>query len=228
MSRRGPPRETACVVRPHAVMGPDVAVDQGPVDWHRVRSAGARFAFARATAGAGARDLRFTPARWAAMRDAGLARGAYHEARPAGDPADEARAFCAAVRLAGGLQPGDLPPALAVRDSGLSAAETLAWIGAAVAELESVAAVTPLLLTSPEFWIDRLGDPRVSFGCALWIADHEAVRPRIPRAWPDWALWQYTPDGRLPGVLDTCGLSRLNGGRRELERLTRLRAAQAR
>jgi GH25 family lysozyme M1 (1,4-beta-N-acetylmuramidase) len=202
-------RETADAVRVLGVMGPDVAVDQGPVDWRRVRGAGARFAFARATAEGGARDLRFTPARWTAIRAAGLARGAYHHARPgATEPADEARAFGEAVRRAGGLEPGDLPPALAVLDSDLSAAETLAWIGDAVAGIESATGSTPLLLTSPGFWIDRLGDPRVSFGCDLWIADPSG--PRMPRAWSDWALWRYTVHGRVRGVGPPCGLSRVN------------------
>src|SRR5919108_474083 len=191
-------RETAGAVRALGVIGPDVAVDQGPVDWHRVRAAGARFAFARATAEGGARDMRFTPARWAAMRAAGLARGAYHLARPGATPAepeDEAQAFGAALRLAGGLEQGDLPPALAGLDSALSAAETLAWIGDAATGIEAETGSMPLLLTSPPFWIDRLGDPRVSFGCDLWIADR-ASAPRLPRAWHDWALWQYTPHGR--------------------------------
>jgi lysozyme len=197
-------------VGPLAGMGPDVCAAHGGVDWERVRAAGASFAVARVTVVPTRADGAFGRARWEAMAAAGLVRGALLAARPQPEvagPEVEVSFFWSALRSAGGLRDGDMPPVLAVLGSALTPAETLAWTGEAVAALERLALVKPILLTSAGFWIDTLGDPRVSFGCPLWVEDLGAEQPRLPRAWDEWALWRYSARGRMDGVAAPCGLS---------------------
>jgi lysozyme len=203
------------------VIGPDVPAAPGEVNWARVRAAGASFAIVRASSGIEAPEL--TARHWQAMRAAAIVRGVYHLAALNADPPDpcaEVRSFDSTVARAGGLVAGDLPPVLAVLSTPLSAAETLAWTGAALAELERLTGVQPILHTSAALWIDQLGDPRVSFGCLLWISDPDVPRPRVPRAWSHWTLWRYVAVAAVDGIDCPCGLSRLNS-HEQLDRLRR-------
>ena len=71
VSRWTPGRET------YPVQGVDVSRIQGEIDWNAVHSAGADFAYIKASEGSDLRDDRFA-GNWAGTADAGLKRGAYH------------------------------------------------------------------------------------------------------------------------------------------------------
>jgi lysozyme len=203
-------------------VGPDVSVHQGDVDWKKVAKAGASFAIVKATEGRDFRDKTFSRARWKAIKAAGLARGAYHFARPSGEPGDaveEARDFHAAVQDVGGLQPGDLPYALDLEVTRLSPGATHEWMRRFVHEVRRLSGHLPLVYTSPSFWHDRLGGPAEHFGCELWIAHYEVARPAVPAAWRSYAMWQHTQSGELNGVKGKCDLNRMPGGQVALARL---------
>jgi lysozyme len=203
--------------------GPDVSVYQGDIDWERVRRAGSAFAIVKATEGRHFRDKRFGPARWKAMRDAGLIRGAYHFARPSAESADatlEARDFFKAVESVGGLQEGDLPLVLDLEVTRLSGPATLEWTGDFVAEIRRLSGRRPLLYVSPGFWHGVLGDPRQTFGCRLWVAHYGVKKPAAPTAWKSWTFWQHTDKGRVDGIAGTCDLNRFRGTVADLQRVT--------
>ena len=87
--------------------GIDVSNWQGSVDWGGHARSGVAFAFAKATEGGDFTD-RWFARNWDGMRESWIVCGAYHFARPKGDPGEQARHFLRAVRAAGGLRRGDL------------------------------------------------------------------------------------------------------------------------
>src|SRR5262245_44128113 len=87
--------------------GIDVSHHQGQVDWARVAASGIRYAFMKATQGAGFIDSRFV-ANWAGAALNGVVRGAYHFFDPGATAAQQFENFTNVVSL----EPGDLAPAL--------------------------------------------------------------------------------------------------------------------
>jgi len=87
--------------------GVDVSQYQSTVDWPRVKAAGVRFAYLRASMGADGRDTEFERNR-RGCHENGIAWGAYHYLRGWQVMAGQAENLIAAV----GNDWGDLPPAL--------------------------------------------------------------------------------------------------------------------
>lgn len=209
--------------------GPDVSLNQPDVDWRKVRRAGHEFAFAKVSDGLGTPDPAFGRARWKAMKDAGLIRGAYHFGRPqrGRDPRDEVHEFLRRIKAAGGLQPGDLRPVLDLEKFGaagrLTPRQTLEWARGWVAEMRAQIGRRPIIYTGV-FWRETLGNPPDNLDCPLWLAAYVPPRelPRwIPQAWRDdgWAFWQHTESGTCPGIAGRCDLNRFRGSRGDLRRL---------
>ena len=74
---------------------------KGPVDWAKVKAAGAGFGIAKATEGTGYLDDQFA-ANWRGTKAAGIAvRGAYHFGHPAVDAVAQAQHFARAVGAVG-------------------------------------------------------------------------------------------------------------------------------
>jgi GH25 family lysozyme M1 (1,4-beta-N-acetylmuramidase) len=81
----------------------DVSGAQGSVDWRKMAAAGVRVASIKVDEGVTYADPTFSRERLTEMRDAGLARGVYHFARPDNNGgAAEAEAFVRRVEAAGG------------------------------------------------------------------------------------------------------------------------------
>ena len=194
------------------VKGIDVNDGRGDVDWARVAGAGYQFAFVKASEGLDYHDKMFGPARWAAMRKAGIIRGAYHYARPQKGRSghDEARFFVDVVKEAGGRQPGDLPLCLDIEwpDCTLSAQEIHGWCGDFCATVRKATGRDCLTYTG-NFWRDRvgsLGPPRQ--GAALWLPVYgrndgkTRTDPKgfVPQGGFKLKLHQWTDKGRVDGV----------------------------
>jgi lysozyme len=208
--------------------GIDVSLNQPSIDWPKVAASGRAFAYAKVSDGLGTPDPKFTKARWSRMREAGLARGAYHFGRPQPnrDPRDEVREFLRLLDRAGGLRDGDLIPMLDLEAFGLSGTlrprQTLEWTRGFVNEMRAQIGRRPIIYTGA-FWRDQMGNPADDLGCRLWLAAF-VKRPNqfLPAAWVDsgWTIWQHTDKGRVPGVEGAlCDLDRLKGGSAGLERL---------
>ena len=89
----------------YELQGIDVSNYQGFVDWAAVRASGKRYAFCKATEGRTFTDAKFL-SNYAAMRQNGILRGAYHYGRPGSDPVMQADFFLNTVDP----KPGDLKP----------------------------------------------------------------------------------------------------------------------
>lgn len=207
--------------------GIDVAEHQGQIDWKAVAASGRTFAYARATEGLNDPDPTFAR-NWAQMRSAGIARGAYHFARPCKgrDPHAEVKEFLAAVDRAGGFRPGDLVPMLDMEAFGttgapLSPQDTLEWARAFVHDLHGKVGRMPVIYTG-SFWRDAMGNPADDLGCKLWLAAYvKSPTKWIPAAWADrgWLMWQHSDKGTVAGIGKPVDLDVLKGGSAALERL---------
>jgi lysozyme len=204
------------------VLGIDVSHHNGDVDWHAVAGSPLRFAFVKATEGSTFVDPRFRR-HWDGLGETGLLRGAYHFARPGGDPEAQAAHFAAVV---GPPAWGELPPALDLEaDGGLPAAAVVEWTLAFVRKAEALFG-RALIVYTGGLWRRTLGDPLVPALSSrlLWTARYGAHEPVVPRTWQRWDFWQFT-DGEngqvvaVPGVRGPCDVNRFRGEPAELASL---------
>jgi lysozyme len=192
------------------VRGVDVSYYQGHIDWPTARAAGIAFAFVRVSDGATFVDPELG-ANWKGTKSAGLLRGAYQYFRPAQDPIAQADVLIRELRAAGGLESGDLPPALDIEvTDGVAPADlqrrALAWL----ARVESAVGRKPLIYTSPSFWEDL--DPSDAFAPnPLWIAHWDTPCPSIPTTWSRWHFWQDSDSGTIPGIPGPVDTNRFDG-----------------
>ena len=97
---------------------------QGTINWTSVKNSGKAFAFCKATEGATYTDPTFA-SNWAAMKAAGLIRGAYHFGRPGSDPVVQANRFCDVV----GPRDGDLQMTLDLEATdGKTPSQVRSWV----------------------------------------------------------------------------------------------------
>jgi lysozyme len=206
--------------------GPDVARYQHPqgaaIHWQRVAESGAAFAFVKATESTTYTNPYFADD-YAAARDAGLVRSAYHYARPKADLAtarDQARFF---VRTAGRAdEKGDLPLTLDLEQSGGLAPKTLiAWAHAFVDEVTALTNRPVIVYTYPYFWQRAMADTTDFADLPLWIASYRSGGPKepLPGGWSSWTFWQYTANGRIPGIAAAVDRSKFAGTADELAAL---------
>lgn len=201
-----------------APVGIDVSRWQGKIDWQKVRAAGYRFAFIKATESSFHVDPNFKTNREAA-RKAGFYCGFYHFFRPQVMVEVQIMNF---VKTVAPLQPGELPPVLDVevpedwRDIPLPqrVEYVLQWLKG----VEMKLGVRPYLYGSPSFFRDVLGnDPRLK-EYRLWIAHYKGgSQPDVPAPWSMWTFWQHSEVGRVPGITGNVDLNRFNGTEKDLE-----------
>jgi lysozyme len=186
----GTAQEALCLAEP--LKGIDVSSYQGKIDWQAVAGDQIRFAFARVSIGVGYSDPRFS-ANWKHMKSAGLVRGAYQFFRPDQDAIAQAKLMLDHLDAAGGLEAGDLPPAIDVEvTEGVGHAKIVAGVRAWLDHVEKATGRRPIVYTSPGFW-GVLDDPTGFAKYPLWIAHWGTDCPTVPGPWKHFAFWQKGP-----------------------------------
>jgi GH25 family lysozyme M1 (1,4-beta-N-acetylmuramidase) len=212
-----PPPSPTPPPMPGTLEGIDVSHWQGVIDWPTVRSAGKHFAFLKASEDDDFVDDTYAWNR-AEAKAAGLKVGAYHFARPetaAGDAIAEADHFLATA----GPVSGELRPVLDLEvTGGLSDPQLHEWVKAYLGRIYERTGVRGVIYVSPNFWENNMLDSTwfASNGYdVLWIAHWTtAAGPSVPAGgWGShgWTFWQYTSDGRVPGIAGRVDLDRFNG-----------------
>lgn len=200
--------------------GMDVSHFQSVVDWAEAAASGIKFCFIKATEGAANVDPRFAR-NWRAAGAAGLLRGAYHFFHPSFPAATQASLF---IRTVVRLEAGDLPPVLdlevpaAWASIAQSARAPLAiqWLET----VESRLGATPIVYLSPAFATEILGNAPALARFPVWFAHYtDAASPTIAEPWNSWNFWQYTREGKAPGVSLPVDLNRFNGSLEDLKAL---------
>ncbi len=190
--------------------GIDVSHWQGSIDWLQVAGAGKSFAIAKATEGVGYKDDKYDLNKAGAMAN-GLEFGAYHFARPENDPVREADWFVDNAAYEHGM----LIPTLDLERTGGRGPNALTdWTKAWLARVEERLGVKAMIYVSPYFWRTNLNNTRwfADNGYdVLWIAHWHVESPSPPAEnWggKGWTFWQYTSDGRVPGISGRVDLDR--------------------
>lgn len=174
--------------------GIDVSHHQGTVDWHRVRGDGIEFVFLKATEGRSSKDPNFQ-ANLNGAKNAGLAVGAYHFARPSANTFEqEALHFLAVV------ENSDLDfVALDYEDehvTGSKAEWAYSWLQIVEKKFDRL----PYLYTYIPYWqAHGSKDPKFA-KYPLWVAAYRPTAPTLPAPWKEWAIWQYTSNGSVSGI----------------------------
>ncbi|MFC4009496.1 glycoside hydrolase family 25 protein [Nonomuraea purpurea] len=170
--------------------GIDVSNWQGAVDWADHAEAGVAFGFAKATEGGDFTDKRFAR-NWDGMRESWMVCGAYHYARPKGDPVEQARHFLGVIRSAGGLRRGDLIALDLETDEGLRPERVARYARRWCHQVERYTGVRPFIYTYNSF--ARRGNCAGLGEYPLWISSPDKSRgtPAVPRPWREWTIHQY-------------------------------------
>ena len=178
-----------------SIRGIDVSDYQPNVSWQAVATEGIVFSFVKSTEGATLVSQTFAR-NWAAMKAAGIQRGAYHFFRPASSVQGQIDLFLKTVKL----EAGDLPAVLDLETTGGLSADQLCdraaiWLEA----VEKATLMRPIIYTYPGFW-DNLGTKRLA-DYPLWIAHYTtAEEPWVPGGWKTWTFWQYSDTGTVSGI----------------------------
>ncbi|MDB4953725.1 MAG: uncharacterized protein JWO36_1294 [Myxococcales bacterium] len=203
--------EQAAIVcgRGPTVKGIDVSYYQGTINWAQVKASGVAFAFIRVSDGS-FQDPNFATY-WAGSRAAHVIHGAYHFFRPALDPIVQADAFLAKL---GTMKADDLPPVLDVEAAdGKTPAQVAAGVKAWVNHVKTKLGRPPIIYTGKYFWQDSVGGVNLT-SSPLWHAQYTtAACPDIASPWTDWAIWQYSSSGSVPGISGNVDVDHWNGDR---------------
>ncbi|WP_165781052.1 glycoside hydrolase family 25 protein [Streptosporangium minutum] len=171
--------------------GIDVSNWQGAVDWDHHADNGVSFAFAKATEGSTFTDKWFGR-NWTGMRESWMVCGAYHFARPAGDPETQAGHFLRAVQQAGGMRRGDLLALDLETNDHLPARRVAGFARRWCQAVVDQAGVRPVIYTFLTFALN--GNCAGLEGYPLWIAapDDPRGRPDVPGPWDRWTIHQHS------------------------------------
>ena len=181
------------------LLGIDVSKWQGEMDWHKARSAGARYAFIRAgaisTGGECYTDYQFE--RNSRIAPDYFPIGFYWYFRPQHDPIKQADYFCSLIRDTRAL----LPPVLDLEShGGLTAFQITDAAKQFIYHVYSRLTVWPLLY-SRALWLNKytIADD-VWAMVELWIARYKNIAGPWsdghckPRDFETWRLWQKSAD----------------------------------
>ncbi len=183
-----------------AVHGIDVARYQGEIDWHKAARGGVQFAWIKASEGGDYMDPKFLD-NWYAAKAAGVPRGAYHFWYFCRPVEEQLAWFIANVPY----DPDALPPVMDMEWNNESktcrrrppADEMLRDMRIMSDGLERHYGKRPVIYTSVDFHEDVLEG--TFNGHHFWVrsvAGHPSTRYGDRR----WTFWQYTAEGRIPGI----------------------------
>jgi lysozyme len=195
--------------------GFDVSEYQGEVDWAAADSVDGTFpldfVFIRATYGKDCLDAKFR-LNWARAGNRPIARGAYHYYRPDENSLAQAKNFINNVKLG----KGDFPPVLDVEKIPEDQPMDSLIVGLKrwVEKVEKHYGVQPIIYCGDRFFSDYLEEE--FGGYTLWIANYNFFVETIDDRW---TFWQFTENGRVPGIDGPVDVNIFNGSPEELDEL---------
>ena len=171
------------------IKGVDISNLNGSISIDSIKNAGHNFLIAKATEGSTFID-KFYNANIAKAKALGLLTGAYHFARftTIAKAIQEANFF---KQIAAGASPDFVVLDFEQQCSGDMTDACLAF-------LEIVATIAPALIyCNPSYIKAYLNSSITKY--PLWVA-HYGVSSPSTVLWPDYAIWQYTEKGQIPGI----------------------------
>ena len=183
----------------YQVHGVDVSRWQGDIDWMKLRTQGANFAFIKATDGGDHLDPMFQK-NWRRAKEAGIKRGAYHFFYWCRVASSQAEWFIRNVPK----DPDALPPVIDAEYNGessckkrLSRAKYVEKIKVFAEMLERHYGKRPIIYTAPDFYEDNLSGELTEY--PFWL---RSVAAHPSKRYPNrrWTFWQYSGSGLSHGV----------------------------
>ncbi|SFT15132.1 GH25 family lysozyme [Paenibacillus sp. BC26] len=174
----------------------DVSHHQGVIDWKKVRAAGVLAAFIKASEGTSFKDDKFATNANAAAA-AGIKTGFYHYAHPeSNDAKSEAAHFANTIK---GFK-SDFPHVLDVEGDAeqLSTSKLTPWCVDWLTEVQRLTGHPTMLYTGASFAKTELTQPLGQW--PLWVAHYNVDKPMDNPTWNEWAVFQYSDDGRVDGI----------------------------
>lgn len=208
------------------VPGIDVSYWNAGIDWPKVRAAGERFVFVKASEGATYADPTFDD-NWRGAKSSGLLRGAYHFFHCNVDPKKQAGKFIDYVKSMN--DDGELPPILDLEtNDGQTKDKIIPRVKTWLDTVEEAFQKKPMIYSRAIFLQDNLsemggGPPVWARDYPLWVAQYpnvyvEGSQPILPRGWFQWTFWQYSQTGRVTGINAKVDLNVFNGSLEDLYR----------
>ena len=189
--------------------GLDVSQFQGEIDFSRIRSAGYTIVYIRAGGGDGDTDLYFTRNSQAA-REAGLDFGFYYyvTAVTVAQAQRQAHRFANLIRNTGYTA----RPAMDFETfQGLTSSEIRAIALAFMETLQRQSGCVPMLYTDA-YNAKTLWDATFQ-AYPLWIAEYNGdLPPENDTIWSGWTAYQYSDNGRVPGINGAVDLDHMTDG----------------
>ncbi len=188
--------------------GIDVSKWQGKIDWKAVAKSGKVFyAFCKATEATGYKDPTFD-ANWKGIKDVGLARGAYHFARPDMDKDDAIKEADNFLKVVGPVELGDMlvldiEEAINVKNG----EQFYMWVLTFLERVKSKTGVIPIVYSGGPFFNEHAGKVSVEIAKKLsaypfWLAAYvNSPDKYVPEIWKNvgWTFWQKSGDVAAPG-----------------------------
>ncbi|NKW82392.1 glycosyl hydrolase [Ochrobactrum pecoris] len=193
-----------------AVHGVDVSRWQGNIDWVKLRTQGANFAYIKATDGGDHLDPKFRE-NWRGAKAAGIKRGAYHFFYWCRVASQQADWFIRNVPK----EADALPPVIDVEWNGDSSckrrpspAQVREKMQVFMDRLEQHYGKRPIIYTAPDFYDDNLKGAFTNY--PFWL---RAVAQHPSKVYPGrpWTFWQYSGSGLSQGVNEKIDLNVFHG-----------------
>lgn len=186
------------------VLGVDVSHHNKNVDCKAIKAAGYSFAYVKATEGKTFVSPKFHE-NVKKAKAAGLKVGAYHFMRQNIDPVEQAQFFLNKIKD----QDLDMIPVCDWEShDGAGEAQQYANVKKFLDYIEQKLGKKPLIYTG-KWFIDQVEAKDRSITIPswlaqypLWISDYGVNRtyPRMPKPWTEYAIWQFTESGTIPGI----------------------------
>lgn len=188
-----------------ALHGIDISHHNGAVDWPVLTAAPIDFIYLKATEGRDWKDPRFQD-NWNNALKSGFQTGAYHFYLLCKSGSAQADNFIQSVEV----RIGTLPPAIDLEYAGNCTPDqpvekVREEIEDFIAALEAEYGQSPIIYTTEVFYTDWISDHFQDHD--IWIRSIGDDVPRLSDG-RDWAVWQYSGNGRVTGLAGPVDLNR--------------------
>jgi GH25 family lysozyme M1 (1,4-beta-N-acetylmuramidase) len=193
-------RSSTSSFTPDGVLGVDVSSYQGKLKWSTWTKKDRDFAYVKATEGTSYTNPYFKN-QYGGAAKAGMIRGAYHFANPAGKAGyKQARYF---VKHGGGWSADGktLPGVLDIEYNpygstcyGVSKKKTVSWVSSFTREYKKLTGKDAVIYTTTDWWKQCTGNSsKFAKTNPLWIARYGTKTPgTLPKGWKTATFWQYS------------------------------------
>lgn len=169
--------------------GIDISHHNTVTSWQKIKDAGVKFVYCKATEGTDYVDPTYASYVEGAM-SVGIPVGAYHFAHPDNDPIEEANHFASVIDQ----YSYQLIPVLDLEVPSENGVDLQDWVRKFMTQMQR-----RMMLYTGNWYIDREELAGLS-DLPLWTSYYKDTPPPDIAGWDRWAMWQYTEDGTVNGV----------------------------